>query len=235
MKTEKTPKIIEILHATNTTQKMKLAQIKDLAKKIGILDKLAGKIGGHDEITTSFIREYNKGNLEALALVEEIIKDEAAWDRSIRREMIAKNSPMALIDHAIAQMKADLDAWFEEAKADPFYKLSWGGTAMQKAACWKAYREIKHYMIGSGTEEAPAALDLERWNNILAHISKEAMRMASSPAASSSAMSNVAENCYMKALADIARTDYSDRYIGEISWVLKAAADLEKEEEEANK
>lgn len=203
---------IEKIVAESRTQKEAVAKITALRDAVA---EHVTTIPSEIEISQA-VKDLKNGRTTVIAtdVVGIILAAEKKRNLARTKESLEKRSPADLLQKAVDDLDKNLNDWFEKAKADPFYQLSWGGKAFELAASRKTYLEIRHDMDRGGWTKA-------RWEAVLAGISKEVLSMASQSGSSrsSSKCSNLAEDCLMEAKAKIAKGD--DWSISEITWWYK--------------
>jgi hypothetical protein len=133
-----------------------------------------------------------------------LLTQQKAYNRRRDQVWLTENHPKDTINKAITRLDEKLAKWFEEAKTDSFYKLSWGSDAFKWAATRKAYLELQHWMNGV---DHGASLDAQKWEMIIKKVVRETLGMARGGSRSTSACSNLADDYLMAAKASIANGD----------------------------
>jgi len=190
--------------------------------KVANIQKLADLNGVPMAEAKWFVAALKKDNKQAIEVKLVLNLREEDRQQRMLDEYLEKRHPLNTLNGAIESLQDELNKYFDKAKADPFYNLSWGLGAFEAAAKHKVYRGLLYYFESDPTED--------RWNAILAETRKEALQKASSPQRSTSPTSNLADQCEMKALANIvAGHDFT---IGEIKyWFSERAKYLARVEE----
>jgi hypothetical protein len=181
---------IEKIIAESKTQKAAAEKIWNLAHKYGYYSLDAALM----------VKEVKKGSTFSKNLVNDFLAAEKRYNRKQDQEWLENNKPLDTIAKAISDLDEHLTAWFEEAKKDPFYHFSWGDKTFQWAATRKAYLELQRWMKGA---DDGASLDAQKWEMIIKEITEEVLNMARGGSRSTSACSNLANDCLMAARASI--------------------------------
>jgi hypothetical protein len=181
----------------------------------GILD---GQNFDEDEKwTRSFYYKYKKADPKAVDIADTVKEKEKLLHREYKRNWLTEHNPLSTIVKSIEDCDKSIKSWAEEFVMDPFNKLSWGDSIVRIAARREIYLEIKRWLnnqyYSSTTAETRPA-----WDEIKQHMREQAIAMASSPASSTSPMSNFTENCKMAAYANVSRGFAGDSVCSEITY-----------------
>jgi hypothetical protein len=214
----------------NTVEKV-VAEAKTQKEAVEKLMNMSANWGGSisREELALMVKDMKNNRESQICRVsmEFLLAKEREHNRARQAERLARSRPEDKIAKAIADLDEKLAKWFDEAKKDPFYQLSWGGKAYELAARRKAYLEIQLDM--KAIAERDGELTKKHWDDELKEVAREATSMARSvnSSRSTSRCSNLAEDCLMAAKAAIASGD--DWVIGEITWWFKEKEEFDRE------
>jgi hypothetical protein len=200
------------------TQKQAAEMFQKLSEKLG------EPVNAADALY--LIRGYKIGKRDCLTAADFLLKKEAKYDRELMKARLQEYHPTVIISKAIEGCDKDLRDWAEEFLKDPFYKLSWGDAIVKTAAKRFLYLEIQSYLNNQTYADLSTAFPL--WEEIQEHIKGQALRMAATPASSTSKISNFAEECKMAAYAEACRGYMGDSVCSEISYWFREKAKYEK-------
>jgi len=158
------------------------------------------------------IKLYKKGNSSGTAFFQDLDRKLNRESRKVRKRQLLAFQPRQMVEKAIESLEETLNKWFREAQESPFHKFCWGDKAVETAAKRKVYLNLLNMMK---YVEERQGLSSEVWAEIVAEIRREALNRASSPQASTSAMSNLTETYYTAAMAAIGGDrDYTISQVG---------------------
>lgn len=220
---------VEKIVAKSKTQKAAVEKIMGLATNV------SANVGEME--VAQMVKDLKNGNdtFVSVSCLNAILAAEKLYNLHRTREWLERSKPLDTIAKTIAELDASLAEFFEAAKADPYYRLSWSGSAFEMAAKRKVYLEVQHYLqhyLQAQTDSGTAGP--EAWAEVVKEMAVQAMRMASCAGASrsTSQVSNVAEDCLMRAYANIARGD--DSTVERIGYWFAEKAKFDREWAEGN-